>query len=181
MVDLRVEFHLPGLTVTADKVELKVPRRRSKQSGPFLMVSRASGLAVDTARAREPGHLAVGWPVHGLRHQLWYLVPAGRRDEVVVKSADTGLVLEAQRSPNDPHVAMEEASGEPWQRWLLRPTPDGIGYSIQSVHTRLYLAISMAATEAAASGNAPWGVWFKPESRTEETQWAVLQAIGFVQ
>lgn len=171
MVDLRVEFHLPGLTVAADKVEIKMPRRRGRRVGPLLIVSRASGLALDTALHRDPGTRVIGYRQHSARHQLWYLSASGRKGEVVIASAENGFVLDCDRESSDPHLLQREAEGEPWQSWTVEAAPDGIGHTIRSSHSRYYLALGDEAEER-------WSPWFAERKLGFTTQWVISQPLG---
>jgi hypothetical protein len=115
----------------------------------------------------------IGYRPHSLRHQLWYLTPAGRRGEVVITSADNGYAVDCDRDASDPHPTMQESDGEPWQSWIIESAPDGISHTIRSVHSRRYLAMADHAKEK-------WSPWFTSGKHGFTTEWVISQPIGAV-
>jgi hypothetical protein len=80
-------------------------------------------------------------------------MPSGVAGEVLIVSTANGLTLDATvPTSGDVHPVMWEVHREPWQRWRLEDGPDGIGYLIQSVHSRRYLTMN----EDAKPGWCPW-------------------------
>src|SRR5690349_9264793 len=120
MVKWSVEFKLPGLSIKAD--DINVSYRRDREVGPFVVIQRDCGMAIDTAFRTTPGERVLLWPPHGLNHQLWYLRPSGVPAEVLLVSAANGLVLDATADiGNDVHPVMSEARPQSdTQRWRLK-------------------------------------------------------------
>jgi len=173
MVDLRLELRLPLLTVSTDKLSVKFPRLGAGRIGPLMIVSRASGLALDTGLHADPETNVIGYRLHGKRQQLWYLRPGGTKGVVEIISADNGLTLDSTRATGDVHPLMRvaESASEPWQRWALARTPDGVGQFIRSVHSRRCLALSESSEDH-------WEPWFEPEKGQVNIQWLLVQPFG---
>lgn len=120
-----VEIRPPFLTIRANDVRPSFRRRRDRGSGPFLIISVTSGLALDTAFGTAVGDRPHLWGPHGKPHQLWYLAPSGHAGEVFVVSAANGLVLDGGHGAGEGHhPQMRANNAEAWQRWQLRSSPD---------------------------------------------------------
>src|ERR1039458_6676011 len=116
---------------------------RAGDLGPYLIISRACGLALDTGNQSEPGNWTILWSPHAERQQLWYLRPTGVIGEFAVVSADNGLALDATRETiGDIHPVMSEVKDEVWQRWRLEDAPDGAAYLLQSAHSRRFMTVN---------------------------------------
>jgi Ricin-type beta-trefoil lectin domain len=172
MVRGKIELHLPGLVIGADDIDMTgVGRKfgRSKPAaGPYLIISRASGLALDTGLQHVGARVAT-WPPHAESQQLWYLRPSGVKEEAVIISAANGLALDATRETSgDLHPLMREPNGEPWQRWQLKVAADGIGFLIKSPHNGNFVTLS---EEARKHLDQPWAPWFSPREGNLNQQW----------
>ena len=66
-------------------------------AGPYLIISRACGLAFDPGHQSQPGNWVIVHPPHAERQQLWYLQPTGVEGEFSVVSDENGLALVATR------------------------------------------------------------------------------------
>jgi hypothetical protein len=129
------EIRLPGIRVGTNDVDAffrKGGGETYPETAPFLLIARCCGLALDTGKKSNNGVRPILWSPHGDRHQLWYLRPSGHEDEVLIASADNGLVLDATEQVHPKRLVLWEAHGKAWQRWRLAPTPDGAGYFIAS-------------------------------------------------
>ena len=132
-----VSIGVPGITVRFDEISL--PARRKKKAdpaGPFLIIARECGLALDTGRRSQAGAQPLLWPPHADRHQLWQLQPSGVAGEVLIVSAANGLALDSTDRLQEPDLVMWTPNRETWQRWRLEKAPDGVAFSIQSVYNR---------------------------------------------
>jgi hypothetical protein len=110
-------------------------RRRRAPRGPFLLIARNRGLALDTAFGMEDDN-PILWPAHALPHQLWYFHKTGYADQFLILSVANGLALDAQAGRDTPRPAvMWPRHGQAHQRWRLRPTDDGAACFIESVRT----------------------------------------------
>lgn len=96
MTRWKVELRLPILVIGAEDIQIKFGRHR-KVAGPYLIISRACGLALDTGNESEPDKWPILWPPHAERQQLWYLRPTGMIGEFAIVSAANGLALDATR------------------------------------------------------------------------------------
>jgi hypothetical protein len=142
MTRWKIELRLPILTIGAEDIQIKF-RRNRKAAGPYLIISRACGLALDTGNQSEPGNWTILWSPHAERQQLWYLRPTGVIGEFAVVSADNGLALDATRETiGDIHPVMSEVKDEVWQRWRLEDAPDGAAYLLQSAHSRRFMTVN---------------------------------------
>jgi ricin-type beta-trefoil lectin protein len=146
-----VTLRLPGISIGVNDVGALF--KRGKDAGLFLLVSRACGLALDTAHARQNWDKPILWPPHALRHQLWYLRPSGHSGEALVISADNGLALDATRDTHDGRqTLLWEPHAQPQQRWGLEQSPDGVGYL-------LACAVNGHALTAAENAEPRWVPW----------------------
>lgn len=172
MARFKVELHLPGLVIGVDDIKMTGLSdwfARPKHVGPYLITGRASGLALDTGLHNDPGHRVATWPPHALRHQLWYLRASGVKDEVRIISAANGLAIDARRETSDgSQPRMNELNAEPWQRWRLEPTADGIGFLIKSPHNGNYLTLWEKARDQL---DKPWHPWCSAREGKQSQQW----------
>jgi hypothetical protein len=154
----RVTVGIPGIfTIELDSDDVTgLFRRRTWSRGPFVLVGRDSGLALDTAY-RGSGGLPTLWPVHAHLHQLWYFERTRHKDRFLIRSAENGLVLDARqgaelrRSP-----AMKPRDETRNQHWRLHPTEDSVGYIIESVNSGHVLDVPSEAGPRTGSSPVLW-------------------------
>jgi hypothetical protein len=148
---IRIKVGFPGIvSVEADDVLGMFQRRRASR-GPFLLIARGRGLALDTAFGAE-GDNPILWPAHAMPHQLWYFQKTDYEGQFLILSVANELALDAQTDRDMPRPAvMWSCHGHAHQRWRLRPTEDGAACFIESVRTGHVL-------------DAPWEAG--PETRT---------------
>jgi hypothetical protein len=92
---VRVKVGFPWIiSVETDDI-LSLFRRRRTSRGPFLLIVRGRGLALDTAFGME-GDNPILWPPHAQPHQLWYFHRTEYRDELQIVSVANGLALDAK-------------------------------------------------------------------------------------
>lgn len=132
---IKLEVGLPGIALL--KVEVPTPvRRQAVLPGPFAIISRDSGLALDTAFKTHNLSEPIFWPAHAFPQQLWRFLATGAKNEYVIESVANGLVLDARTDQNEGrHPCMWPRHGEAIQCWRLHPTGDGAAYIIESVAT----------------------------------------------
>jgi hypothetical protein len=148
---LNLTVKLPVINIGVDDVGALF--KRGAEAGPFLILSRESGLALDTGLGTNNGDPVVLWSPHGRAHQLWYLRPSGHRGQTLVISAENGLALDATTAPAvGTHPLLWEPHAEPWQRWKLDRTPDESGYMIECVEGGRLLECN----EDAERLSSPW-------------------------
>ena len=177
MPKLSVELGLPLLRIGVADIKLTRGRRRSgaKGVGPFLIVSRQCGLALDTAYGMENGSPVWMWAVHGKLQQFWSLRPAGKDGEFSVRAEMGGLALDAttdERGADAPFLWTPH--GAPWQRWRLSDTPDGVGLFIQSVYSGAYLTMNAAGE----NGWIPWLSTGLDDRDSMDKQWLLVRVYG---
>jgi hypothetical protein len=169
---LKIEVRLPFLVVGVNDIRTDFRRGRAKQAGPYLVLSRACGLALDTGLATGPGYRATVWSTHAERHQLWQLLPTGVAGELFIASIANGLLLDATAETlGDVKPEMHESNEKPWQRWRLEETSDGIGYLLQSVHNGRYLSMG-------ENGQRGWNLWFEDRHGNTSQQWLLALPHG---
>jgi hypothetical protein len=156
---VRVKIGFPWIIgVETDDVASLFRRRRASR-GPFLLIDRGRGLALD---AGWDGKDSVLWRPHALPHQLWYFHRTEHSGEVLIVSVVSGLALDAQAGLELPRpVMMRPRHGESHQRWRLIPTEDGAASFVQSVRTGHVLDV-------------PWEAG--PETRTQLILWSMTGA-----
>ena len=153
-------------------------RKRKNVAGPFLIIARACGLALDAEGALDPGTIPHLRPPHGQPHQLWFLRSSGHEGEAIIQSSASGLALDSRR-PEKHWVQLREKDEEAWQRWRVLDAADGVGCLLQSTNTGKFLT----ASSESVSGWCPW-------SRSERSfaqQWMIaaphsnlrIRAYGF--
>lgn len=172
-MEMQFQLRLPGLVISSEKIQLKFPRWASSRPAPFLIISRCSGLAVDTARHTNAPSRPIGFRPHGQRHQLWWLLPSGDKGVVWIQSVDNGLFLDAEPvpGPND-DITMRRSSANVSQRWRIEPSPDQLGVLIRSESQSRFLANS-----AAARASEDWGIWLDNDSGSDYTEWLIVPPI----
>lgn len=167
---IRVDLKLPGISIGTDDVGALF--KRGPDAGPFLIVSRCCGLALDTAFGTNNGSLPILWSPHGFRQQFWYLRPSGHKHQTLIVSQESGLALESTRDATDgASPLLWEPHGEAWQRWALRPSPDGVGYVIESV-------LNGRVLTASEDAQCEWRPWFADRHGDWTQQWLFVMPHG---
>lgn len=166
---IKVEIRLPGITIGTDDIG-GVFGSRTKR-GPFLILSRASGMALDTGGRNDDGSPAGVHPADAGRRQLWYLAPSGHSGELLIVSADNGLALDATRPEDSGMLLLWERHGEPWQRWMMTPCPDGAAYYVASVAHGRVMVISDDA-------EPNWQPWLEERRGIKSHQWMFVLPHG---
>ncbi len=170
---LSVELGLPGFKLGLNGINLTRGKRKAKDGiGPFLLISRASGLALDTGYGVDNGAPVTVWSPHGQQQQFWSLFSSGYAEEFVIRAEMGGLDLDATTDhAGANHPLLWRHHGGPWQRWRLLASPDGVGHFLQSVHSGRFLAMN-------ADGVNGWAPWFEadPDSNSMNMQWLLVRA-----
>ncbi|MFD3436858.1 RICIN domain-containing protein [Streptomyces sp. NPDC058685] len=141
---ISAEIGLPFLKIGTNDVGAFFKRRERRSTGPFLLLSVTSGLALDTALERSDGSHPHLWGTHGQPHQLWNFEPSGHKEEVRIVSVGNNLVLDGQTlqaADGHQHPRMRGRSDldVPWQRWRIVPAPDRRAHRIINAGTGLAL------------------------------------------
>ncbi|WP_439386175.1 RICIN domain-containing protein [Amycolatopsis lexingtonensis] len=105
--------------------------------GPFVIIGREKGLALDTGIQNRNGSTPIMWPPNGFIHQLWKVRPVRNHwAEYTIESLEHGLVLDAGAGEElSRNPTMRSRTGEPRQRWRFSRVEDGLAYVIRSVLT----------------------------------------------
>ena len=139
---LKLSIGLPGIVtfgigVDSDDVSALFTRNR-KSHGPFLLIGRDRGLALDTGgRAADEAPLL--WPPNAGPRQLWYFRKTKHRGKYLIVSIDNELVLDAREStetPREPVMWPEHSQSH--QRWRLRPTDNAAAFFIESLERVMF-------------------------------------------
>jgi hypothetical protein len=93
-------YGLPTFTLEVRDIHLNFPGREAEGAGPFVLVNRACGPALDAGANVDGGWHVKVQPCTWSRQQLWYLRPTGVKGEVHIESADNGMVLDATEPLN---------------------------------------------------------------------------------
>lgn len=172
MAKLGIELGLPLLRIGVSDIDLAPGRGKgSTTAGPFLIISRQCGLALDTAYGATNEAPVQMWTTHGKPQQLWSLYPTGHRGEFSLRSEMSGLALDATRNDHGEKLPwLWRHHGEAWQRWRLIPTPDGMGHALQSVHTGRFLCMNEDAQNK-------WRPWFEEglDESSPNNQWLLVR------
>ena len=162
----------PFLSIGVDGIDLTRFRRRIERdmhAGPYLIVNRASRLALDATQQHGQGHNVASCPPHGESHQLWYLRPSGAKGETTIICAASDLALDSTFDGR--HPVMREPNGTPQQRWQLKPTPDRDCYLIKSLHNGNCVALNEGARRHL---DEQWAPWFDSQMDGPDQQWDFL-------
>lgn len=144
------EIRLPGiLRVWSDDISGLLHRERRPVPGPFVLVCRHKGLAIDTGLNNQPGARPHLWSLHAYKHQLWYFRRASHRGEYLIVSIANGLALDARGKERGRKVTMRPPRDEESQRWRMHPAADGAAFVIESVLTRHVLDAPVEAERRA--------------------------------
>ncbi|MDT0401968.1 RICIN domain-containing protein [Streptomyces sp. NRRL WC-3626] len=139
------EISLPFLKIGTNDVGAFFTSRRREPTGPFLLISASSGLALDTAFHSGDGSTPHLWAAHGELHQLWYLEATGHGREVHIISASNNLLLDGRAAGSGDHLRMRGRSDDDaaWQRWRVSVAPGlrthriinaGTGFALDCPH-----------------------------------------------
>jgi len=167
--DLRLP--MPGLVIGIDDIQMP-SRRRRHVAGPFLIIARACGLALDAKTRLEPGSIPHLWAPHARPNQLWFLHSSGHKGEAVVTSAASNLVLDST-PPEKHHVQLRELENEAWQRWRILDAADGVGHLLQSAYNGKYLTADVSSEKG-------WCPWFETRHGGVSQQWIIAAPHGNV-
>lgn len=133
---------LPGIKVWSDDIPGLVRRRRRPVQGPFVLIGRDKGLALDVGAQTGQGYEPQLWPPHARPWQLWYFRQTPHRGEYLIISVASGLALDARRkTERGRHPLMWVPHGDEQQRWRLHPAADGAAFLIECVRTRHVLDV----------------------------------------
>lgn len=166
---VKVEVRLPGISIGTDDIGGVFGSRTER--GPFLIISRGCGMALDTGERNDDGSPATVDTTDAGRRQLWYLRPTGHPGEVLIVSADNGLALDGTRPEDNGKPLLWEPHGEPWQRWTLTPCPDGAAFYVGCVaHDRV-----LVMDDGAEPG---WQPWLEDRRGLESHQWMFVVPHG---
>jgi hypothetical protein len=156
---LRVKVGFPVVVSVETDDVIGLFRRRRESEGPFLLIGRDRGLALDTAFQRAEGDVPILWPANAGAHQLWYFHQTEHRDQYLIASVANEFVLDAQISSEmRRQPVMWSRHGESHQRWRLHPVEDAAAFIIESVHTGHVLDIPH---EAGPQTKTPPVLWEK--------------------
>ncbi len=164
-----LKIKLPGVEIGLDGIDGVFGSR--KRRGPFVIISRDRGMALDTDGRRGNGTPVVVRRTNAGNSQFWYLEPSGHAGEIRIISADNRLALDATRPGDIGKPILWEWHGPPWQRWTLTSTPDGAAFVIGSVgHDRV-----LAMTQDAEPG---WQPWLEERRGVESQHWVLALPHG---
>jgi hypothetical protein len=168
-VEAKLQLPMPGLVIGID--DIRTPsRRRKKVAGPFLIIARDCGLALDAGRQPGPGKVPLLWAPHAQPWQLWFIHSSGHQGEAIVTSMACNLALDSTR-PAQHHFQLREREDEVWQRWRILDAPDGVGYMLQSAHNGKFLT----ADRRSVNG---WKPWFESRHGRLSQQWVIAAPHG---
>lgn len=170
---MRVKVGFPGI-ISLETDDLASQFRRRTTRGPFLLIGRDGGLALDTAYHTHEDSVPILWPAHAEPQQLWYFRKTGHRGEFLIVAVENGLALDAGRGNTlRRQPTMSAHTQEPWQRWRLHPTGEGAAMIVESVHTGQVLDVPH---EAGPETRTPPVLWTRHGGINQ--QWLVVTPSG---
>lgn len=131
-----LKLHLGILDIGISNMPLRGKRQRVAPRGPYLIVDRFKGLALDTKHRRTPGSEPIMWSPNGGEAQLWWIDQVSGSREYTITSVQTGLRLDAgERLDLSRSPTMSEPHGLSQQQWGFVPGLEGIGCLIVSLRS----------------------------------------------
>jgi hypothetical protein len=174
MVRAGIEVGLPGLLFKVDDIKVDFSRAPKIGVGPFLIMNRTCGLALDGESTLDGGKNLSVHQVTARPRQLWYVRPSGVKGQVLVVNAENNMAMDARPDEHgDIHPTMWTQHREPWQRWVLEESSDGAAFFLATVHDRKRRFLTMSG-EAAAG----WSPWFEERLERQGQQWVLAQPVG---
>jgi hypothetical protein len=145
--------------------------RSADVAGPFLIIERQNGLALEANAKQQNGWRPWLAPLHGNVDQMWVLKKSAQKDEVLIASVSSQLVLDSTWEYSDgAPLVLYESHGAENQRWRMRPTSDQLGWYLSNVKDDRVLDVG----ENPESWTKPW-LW---EYRGHRWQQFLLLPIG---
>lgn len=170
---LKGRIGFPGI-ISLETEDLASWFRRRTSRGPFLLIGRNRGLALDTAYHEHEDSVPILWSAHAEPQQLWYFRKTEHRGQFLVVAVLNGLALDAGRGSDQPRQpTMSALTHEPWQRWRLHPTEDGAAFIVESVHTGHVLDVPH---EAGPETRTPPVLWTRHGAFNQ--QWLIVTPSG---
>lgn len=128
--------------------------KRQQYAGPFLIVERYSGLALETDHRAVRGWQPFLGGLHGGMGQRWVMERlTEHKGEVSIRSELNGLALDSTWDYNNgAPLLLWDSHGQDDQRWRLRPTPDKTGWYIESAKDERIIDVG----ENPEKGGHPW-------------------------
>jgi len=131
-----LKLHLGILDVGISNMPLPGKRQRVASRGPYLIVDRFKGLALDTNHRHTPGSEPIMWSPNGGDAQLWWVDQVSGTREYTITSVETGLRLDAgERFDLSRPPTMSQPHGLSHQRWGFIPGPERVGCLIVSLRS----------------------------------------------
>ena len=90
-----VKLHLGIIDVGISNMPLPGRRKRVASRGPYLIVDRFKGLALDSNHRHASGSEPIMWSPNGGEAQLWWIDQVSSSREYTITSVETGLRLDA--------------------------------------------------------------------------------------
>lgn len=133
-VDLKLRLGL--LDIGISNLSLPWRWRRAARRGPYLIVDRFKGLALDSNHRYAPGSEPIMWPPNGGVQQRWQVDRVHGTREYTITSVETGLRLDAgEQFDLSRHPMMSPPRDVAHQRWGFVPSPETVGCLIVSSHS----------------------------------------------
>ena len=132
---VNVSFNLGFVAFELEDI-LSVFGGKEEIVGPFLIISRKNGLAIESAEEAEQECRPFLNNPHGRISQQWLIKRVSPKSkEIVILSAVNGMALDrTPRSHDGAPLILYGENSLAWQRWKLQKTPDKFGWIIQSIH-----------------------------------------------
>lgn len=131
--------------------------RRDNSVGPFAIVERLTGKALETTDDATNGWQPWLGSLDGNPGQRWTLERSPVKGEILIRSGLNGLALDCgTASENHVPVILWDPHGEAHQRWRLRRTPNSLAWFIASAKDDR--VIDMGRMEDRGEDLHPW-VW----------------------
>lgn len=142
-MDVQVGMGPGGVTLGLSQEMIRSMAERFSRKrlfgGPCLIISRHSGLALDSTTAPQTRTRPVLWTPHALPWQQWRITPV-RKGRYSIVSEHAGRVLTTDERVGDKSwVWLERDCARPEQSWRLIPTEDSLAFVIEASHAEVSL------------------------------------------
>lgn len=93
---------------------------------------------------------------------------------MAIVSVSNGLALDAVEADGQVRPMMREFANSSSQRWQLNGTPDGAGYTIQSMDSHMFLTLDEEAEDG-------WHPWLEVRHGRMSQQWLLALPHGIAE